>query len=472
MTPPPETVRPRAYQDGVFVWRFRQIPERVELNQEVVPNPVRNAAVFVVHGIGNQTYLETAETLRDGFEDVFDQLKFTQGMEKTPPPFTFDGYWANYDNLEDTFKDECKTLEPREKELFSSLWKLRSFSTVRTFSWFAKELARLVLDKEIRQNIGLLRWVMYWGLLCLGILSLGATLLRYPRVLSRVLGDVRFYLAPQGLIERAIVQRIDRRVGERFLQLLGLDWNFKTLPAEDKLHISGDTHVFTRVTWVAHSLGSVISYNVISDLFARCHETRESLKLEKNSRQSLSAVERQNLLENVDKVEAGLHRFITIGSPLEKIALLFPKALRPWPEVCARKMANPDQRNWWTNFYHIWDPVSGRLLQKDYYEVVRNLHSRLWRIPGLAHLSYWHDPEILTYIFSRTYGQDVLPQPPIQFLGDTKVKVWRRFSLLVMFPVLTIGVAWGIFLVAKWIIPNGASAAKHLFQLLMRLLGL
>ena len=58
------------------------------------------------------------------------------------------------------------------------------------------------------------------------LISLLYVLFRHPRILSRALGDVRLYLDPKGEIERVIVQRIDKRVGENFLRLIGLDWNF------------------------------------------------------------------------------------------------------------------------------------------------------------------------------------------------------------------------------------------------------
>jgi hypothetical protein len=122
------------------------------------------------------------------------------------------------------------------------------------------------------------------------------------------------------VIERAIVQRVDKRVGKEFLRMIGLDWDFKPLPVSEMLKSDGKPVVFDRLIWVAHSLGSVISYNVLSDLFQRADD--------------LDRIGTREQKQGVQKFRDALRRFVTIGSPLDKIAFLLGRdALRPWPSV-------------------------------------------------------------------------------------------------------------------------------------------
>lgn len=430
--------RPRAFERGIYLWRFQDIPRTVKKDGTEAQNPVRDSAVFVVHGMGEQARLDTVVTLRDGFEEAIAELHRDYDQTAVPVPFTFEGYWADYDSLEQTFPDEWATFGERERTMFTGLWHRRAFSTIRTFAWFMRESLRIVADPKVVKTLTPLRWFTYCGVVVTGAFAFSYTLLRHPKILSRVLADVRLYLDPRGDIEKAIVQRIDRRVGEKFLLLLGLDWDFCDLPAEKRLHISGEPHTFSYVMWVAHSLGSVISYNVISDLLARCAETRQRLDCPD---EALTMAER-GLLSNVRRVETGLHRFITMGSPLEKIALLFPAALRQWPAGYEESFASKGTLHWWINFFHVWDPVSGRLRDRTLFPLAVNWHGGLWRVPGWAHVSYWKDKAILAYIITRTYGADVLKAPSIGFMGEEKAERIRRLSLPVWILVFGL-VVWG-----------------------------
>ena len=78
------------------------------------PHPGRTSAIFVVHGIGQQHWTETASQLRAGFEDAFEEIAEWQqknpgkfgGVTQIdlPPPFIYEGYWANYDDVKDLKK--------------------------------------------------------------------------------------------------------------------------------------------------------------------------------------------------------------------------------------------------------------------------------------------------------------------------------------------------------------------------------
>ena len=430
--------RPRADEDGGYLWRFKDIPKTIERDGQREANPLRQSAVFVVHGFGEQDDLDTAILLRDGFEDAIDQLRALHGLEKVPVPFTSEGYWGNYDNLEQTFPDEWAQFNTREQAFFSGLWKRRTSSALRTFFWFMGQMLRLVFDPSVVKKAGPLRGLTYWGMAGLGCASLVYMLVRHPKMVATVLGDVRLYLAPRGDIEKAIVQRIDFRIGEKFLSLLGLGWDFRALPDHKGIMVDGSVQVFSHVTWIAHSLGSVISYNVISDLLARCQELRAKM----DKPMEAFTFHEQALQKNIEKVEQGLHRFVTIGSPLEKIAFLFPGVLRPWPESHLQKFAQDNNRSWWINFFHIWDPVSGRLGNPAYFGAARNAHGRLWRAPLWAHVSYWQDKKILTYMITRAYGAKTLKVPPISFITERRAEVYRWLSLTFCFIVLCFAVKY------------------------------
>ncbi|MBI4429288.1 MAG: hypothetical protein HY562_09235 [Ignavibacteriales bacterium] len=406
--------RPRAFDDGVYQWHLGRVPKKILHHGTLIPNPARSNAIFVVHGMGDQRWAETAATLRFGFEDALEKIHDSmkthpREAEETPPPFIYEGYWADYDELKETFKKDWAKLDNGKRTFFDAVWPKRAVSVVRTFLWFARQQLRL-LSPRVISELGWTAWLLYIPLQFVSFAVLGVLLFRYPRVLSRVLGDVRIYLAPKGIVERAIVQRIDRRVGEAFLKMLGLDWDFNKLPQKERIKVNGDRVVFERVIWVAHSLGTVVSYNVLSDLFSRAST------LEENGTASQNA--------NARKFRRALRRFVTVGSPLDKIAFLFPKdVLRPWPTARLGLLEGAETINlkkeqklkeWWVNFFHVFDPVSGALDN----EMIRgeqspiNYHIGLAKWPGLAHVAYWRDTKTLRFVLSRTYGKAFLPVEP------------------------------------------------------------
>ncbi len=425
-----QAVRAKAYEGPRHPWTFEQIPNKVLADGISVPNPRKQAAIFVVHGMGTQHFAETAVTLRDGIEDTIDALLKKNSEADIPPPYMAEGFWANFEEFQAQFDDEWRSFNDMERTFYQKLWESRTQNGFRTYFWFLRQLLRLCTEPKIVYEVGPRRWIGYVGMLPTGFLAFTVLLIRYPGILKHILGDVRLYATPRGFIEAAIVQRIDRRVGEQFLQLLGLDWEFDHLPAHEQLQIGGKPFRFKYITWVAHSLGTVVSYNVISDLLTRCEDFR-------NQNKKLKAVKR---------VEIALHRFITIGSPLEKFALLFRGALKPWPEQYAEEFLQSDRRTWWTNFFHVWDPVSGVLRDDKLFKpYVQNFHSKVWRIPLWAHIAYWHDIPILTYVLSRLYGRDVVDAEP-KFKTSTEVQALRLVSSLVALAFFVV-VVWGLVFV-------------------------
>lgn len=435
-----------ANQPDSFAWNLRRVPETTVIDGESVPHPGRHCAVFVVHGMGDQSWTETSAALRSGFEDALEDIRDWQkkhlGVDRAnagqvPPPFTYEGYWANYADLEATFPDDWRLLNDRERKFFQKLWDRRAFSAGRTYLWILRQQFRLVLDPEVVKQVRPVVRLLYWPLQIIVPAALTLTLIRAPKILTRILADVRLYANPQGMAEEAIVQRIDYRVGTEFLRLIGLGWDFRPLPEAEQASASGARFVFRRVVWVAHSLGTVVSYNVLSDLFRIAAELEQSGD--------------SNQKEGVARFRKSLGRFITMGSPLNKFAALFPKAVRPWPTMGGDKIdrtrllesgdrpagpqagqgnttsAAADAREWWVNFYHVLDPVSGSLYDPLVCGPVPpvNIHTN-WRssalLPGVAHTSYWSATRVTRFILARTYGRTYLQDQSIRrqsFLKQT-----------------------------------------------------
>lgn len=464
---------PRAYEPFPTPWNFQDLPSDDE---------ARQTAVFVVHGIGSQAYSDTAVELRCGFEDALSGIsdimreKARGGTRRgkatdetpgnvpksLPPPFIYEGYWANYDNIEETFPEKWATFTEGERDFFARLWKRRSQGTIRTALWFIQQNLRLWQWKTV-EDFG---WAAGVGLMVMAPLTVVAAVgmwVTSPKVLAAVLSDVRVYCEPRGSVEEAIVQRIDHRVGERFLRLLGLGWDFNELLPYQLLVISGQPHVFRYVTWVSHSLGTIISYNVISDILHRVDEQEQLLKA--RPPHVPETEEDSHRRRNLERVREGLHRFYTLGSPLHTVNLLFPRILRHWPEPDRMKelmFRGRQTKNWWVNFHYVADPISGRLGLR--FPLAVNRHTGN---PLRAHSGYFTDKDILRYIISRAYGPGLRKWKP-QFLSDR----WYIF-LRVVFLTLMFVIVWLLFAVAVvwfvsggglyWVIGRATSWFKRLF---------
>ena len=358
--------RPRAYWKNFYQWHLSQIPEEIEFQNKKIKNPARWKAVFVVHGMGMQRWAETAVELRSGFEDALEAIFKWQDANakrpearKIPAPYIHEGFWADYDDLEKSLPDEAEKLNEHQLKFFSGLWKKRTHSVLGTFWWFFwKQLT--LLKPSTTWRIHFFAWLLYFPLQVVSLAFFIIAIIRFPKVVSQVLADVRLYVDTEGVIERAIVQRIDHRVGSSFLQMIGLDWDFRRLPDEAKLQNDFKPIEFDQVTWVAHSLGTVVSYNVISDIFMKAKTIDKRGDAEQKA--------------GVAKFRKAFRRFATLGSPLDKIAFLFgDKTLRPWRREDrlsfwdhseAEKFSAKHSYDWWINFYHVLDPVSGSLSNK------------------------------------------------------------------------------------------------------------
>ena len=171
--------------------------------------------------------------------------------------------------------------------------------------------------------------------------------------------------------------------------------------------------------------------------------------------------------QGVCKFRNSLCRFVTMGSPLNKFAALFANALRPWhthdrptllvggDKTTGCPAGNPDEkesdpREWWINFYHVLDPVSGAL----YYPLICgatmpvNIHTN-WRssalLPGLAHSSYWNATRVTRFILARTYGRAYLPDQGIE-RQSFEQQTWFAIVGYLVWAVLMFGGVVSLFI--------------------------
>lgn len=403
--------RPSSYNLSYYPWVMAELP---------ADHPARTHAIFLVHGMGQQKFAETAAALRTGFEDIMGRT-VTRGA-KLPPPYILEGYWANYDDLEQTFPEQWKNFGRGEQKFFGTLWKLRTQGLTATLRWFLRQQIRLIGPKAIK-DLGWATQLIYLPLQVLFPCGLAVMVLKLRRAVTEVLADVRVYCAPEGMIEGVIDQGIDRRVVSMFLRLLGLDPDFRALPEARCLHANQQPVRFRHVVWVAHSLGTVVSYNALSDLF---HHAAE---LEQNG----DAAQK----DGVKIFRASLAHFVTLGSPLDKIAYLCQRgAIKPWPAPRSELLAGANQgkADWWTNYFNVLDPVSGSLDHPLLFtapaagtvppalvkQAPQNFHAD-WKltglVPGLAHTAYWHDAGILRALLELTYGPHFTPGEPAALPG-------------------------------------------------------
>src|SRR3989442_9833221 len=206
---PTMSLRQRAYERPAVPFRFVDLPSEARgADGRRQPNPVLKTAIFVVHGIGLQRYPQTAVTLRCGFEDAIDQINRDHPTGDVPPPFTYEGFWADYAVFETNFPREWQACSEPERLFFSELWQRRSISALRTALSVCPENLRLFHRRTI-QDAGKLRGITLMAAAPLTVLGAAAMLVRHPRVHAEGLGDWRINCDPPGDAGPAIDQRVD-----------------------------------------------------------------------------------------------------------------------------------------------------------------------------------------------------------------------------------------------------------------------
>jgi hypothetical protein len=167
----------------------------------------------------------------------------------------------------------------------------------------------------------------------------------------------------------------------------------------------------TEVQFVAHSLGSVITYHVLTGFGLPAAGPGEPPPG-----------------TEVCRLWNSLTRLYTIGSPLEKILYFWPGIIGRAPaeeiawigEACCSLQARGGtarrDRFAWHNFRHRWDPVAGRLRHYDHWAGVRNhtlLHGGGF---FTSHVAYGGNPD-----FIKVIGEELVGLTPRRF------SFWMRF---------------------------------------------
>ncbi|MBK7033467.1 MAG: hypothetical protein IPH49_09415 [Ignavibacteria bacterium] len=367
-------------------WRYGLLPDVLSNGTQ---NPARTVAIFTVHGIGDQRHAETANAMRVGFEAAVDCADENCSIvAEAGVPYVHDGWWGNYDDFEASMPEVAATLGAEERAELVQLFRARSLSGPRTLMWFIGRLLRMISPKTL-VKVGITRYITYLLMGLLSVLGMIGLLIRMPRVMATIVNDVRVYGGPEGDTERAICENIDRRVAAAFLRMFGLDLNLDELPDEKKIHLESKPVTFDTVVWVSHSLGTVISYNTMLDVVSIC---RDAINAASHHEPTDITLKRA---EAAQRVIAGFHRFITMGSPLQKATFLFEECLRDELEsstllswLTSQRMAiGRTMDEWWMNYYLVMDPVSGRLLHTQRFKkFVRNIHPSYMGLPAASHI--------------------------------------------------------------------------------------
>ena len=416
-----------------------------------------SVAIFVVHGIGKQIQGETAAQLYGNLESArtaIEKWQRRKGEVVAKPlahlPYTKEGYWADYEKPEKTLADRWDSYTEDEKNFCRALWSGRVTSAGITYRWFLRQIVRLWahpfrLAKTTKLGF-LVAWPLYLLLTLCAVPLLTIIYVRKRSLMRDYLNDIRLYVDPRVKVEKDIVTAVDKSIRTGIMALIGLSPDFLILKPEELPSALGKKRRFDRVVWVAHSLGTVISYNVLAELIG------EALEYSKNGDTARK--------EGAARFQSCLARFVTLGSPLDKIAFLFEDRLVPWPNIDRNAFFSENvdsvtvrftrtEKDWWINFYHVLDPVSGTL---EYDRLCHgkppiNLHTALLNIPGVAHTSYWKDLIPLRFILSRAYGPKRLPDKPLVQWPTTVLTLLAAGSYVLWAAVMVIALAvmavWG-----------------------------
>jgi hypothetical protein len=233
------------------------------------------------------------------------------------------------------------------------------------------------------------RWPVSFQAIAVGvavIVLLFAWIVRY--LVVEFVGDVAIYVSSYK------VSRFDEIRTKIISEVFCVARQIYSAGVSDRRHPHYDDVVI-----VGHSLGSVISY----DLLNRCINWDQ---VETDFRH---------------KVVGRTKRLITFGSPLDKTAFLFRTqvssarslrealAARQQPLILDYKKFRPLETFKWINIYSPRDIVSGSL---DYYDVkgldgyngVENIRDREATTPLLAHVQYWDNTELHRQLYDAAWA--------------------------------------------------------------------
>ena len=217
-------------------------------------------------------------------------------------------------------------------------------------------------------------WLRTYWMLPLAVFLVASVAVR--RLFVQYLGDVAAYVTSYRLDRFADLRSRIKDVARKTAEAL----------YEATENPKGGTWAYEGVAVVAHSLGTVIAYDVLNALLVD---------------DTVSAEKRD--------VAARTRLFLTFGSPLEKTAFLFASQAKRTTDTREALVAalQPLISDYgfrpfrWVNVFSRRDPISGRLTSYDdssqpLYRKrrIRNLPDRAAVLPLLAHLEYFSDPVV------------------------------------------------------------------------------
>ena len=202
-----------------------------------------------------------------------------------------------------------------------------------------------------------------------------------------------------------------------------------------KIHSAEDGAEY-RIVVVAHSLGSIMSFDALTyaaaDHAHRCGSDRWP-----GYEESESGFPGVAWLEHVEA-------FVTLGSPIDKYLMLWPHNYRHLVDQQWFGDADHEQIRHF-NFCDELDPVGHRLdvvAGTPVYKILLNMEQdwlfNRYSVPGAAHNAYWKDVELVRYINSRVIrGHAEEDAPPIEWFNE-KAYVRGLYWLYTWIPLFVI----------------------------------
>jgi len=154
-------------------------------------------------------------------------------------------------------------------------------------------------------------------------------------------GDVVIYTDDEFKKDK---EKINKKIKERLIKMLN---------KYDEVYVIG------------HSLGSVIGYDVLYDVLVK------------------------NLIPDKEKIKV---YFISVGSPLDKIAYLFRKKQK----IKGKKAPGLDGIMWY-NFHELSDFIGAKLNLYNH-QIENILSKKFWYNPLSSHTGYWQVPKVMNKI--------------------------------------------------------------------------
>jgi hypothetical protein len=245
-----------------------------------------------------------------------------------------------------------------------------------------------------------------WGLLAIWAIAIAAALVS-RWFLIQFIGDVAVYVSAHKLSK---FDQLRDAIKQTVLNVMGAVYASKS-PLEDRLDRPQESSSrdgwkfrYKKIIVVGHSLGSVISYDLLNQLLLE--DELNDIRAEGASAGSLEIRDRTKLL-------------LTFGSPLDKIAYLFrikkstdelrDAAIAAWQPMIRDYDFRPDR---WLNIYswmdlfsaplHFYDDPDNRKNGES--KRVANLIDRQAWVPIVAHTAYWTNPllgDLLYHLITR-----------------------------------------------------------------------